>query len=276
MNKTETSTASAKPAAPKGSAWGWIWAALGALYFFVPMYGTFDFSLRMIKGQISLEAYRVVLNDPAFRDATLFSIEMAIVTILISILLFVPTTYWIHLRMPKLRPVVELITLLPFIVPTIVLVFGLIRTYGRPPFSLTNTGATTNILLVAGYMVLSMPYMYRAVDVGLRAIDIHALTEASLSLGSSWFDVILRVIVPNLRVAILSGALITFATVMGELVLADFLVRPALGPYMVQIGKDHIYEPAALGIISFAISWTAMGLIALFARGDAVQRISVR
>jgi len=259
-----------------GSIWGWLWAVLGALYFLVPMYGTFDFSLRMIKGQISLEAYQVVLSDPAFRDAVVFSLEMAVITILVSIALFVPTIYWIHLRLPKLRPVVELITLLPFIVPTIVLVFGLIRTYGAPPFSLTNTGATTNILLVGGYLVLSMPYMYRAIDVGLRSIDIHSLTEASLSLGSSWFDVIVRVIVPNLRVAILSGALITFATVMGELVLADFLVRPALGPYMVQIGKDRVYEPAALSIMSFAITWVAMGLIAVFARGNATQRKTIR
>ena len=256
--------------------WSWVWVALGALYFFVPMYGTLDFSLRMIKGQITLEAYRVVLADPAFLQAVLFSLEMAFATIIVSIVLFVPTTYWIHLRLPKLRPVVELITLLPFIVPTIVLVFGLIRTFGRPPFSFTDTPATTNVLLVAGYLVLSMPYMYRAVDVGLRAIDIQSLTEASLSLGSSWFDVIVRVIVPNLRVAILSGALITFATVMGELVLADFLVRPALGPYMVEIGKDTVFQPAALGIMSFAITWAAMGLIAIFARGDAGRRLTPR
>jgi len=258
------------------SFWGWFWAILGALYFFVPMYGTLDFSLRMIKGQITLEAYRVVLADPAFLSAVVFSLEMAVFTILVSILLFVPTAYWIHLRLPRLRPVVELITLLPFIVPTIVLVFGLIRTFGRPPFSLTETPASTNVLLVAGYVILSMPYMYRAVDVGLRSIDIHTLTEASLSLGSSWFDVIVRVIVPNLRVAILSGALITFATVMGELVLADFLVRPALGPYMVEIGKDTVFQPAALGIMSFAITWAAMGLIALFARGDTGRQLTVR
>ncbi len=237
----------------QGSAiWSWVWALLGALYFFVPMYGTLDFSLRMIKGQITLEAYRVVLADPAFLQAVVFSLEMAVVTILVSIVLFVPTTYWIHLRLPKLRPVVELITLLPFIVPTIVLVFGLIRTFGHPPFSLTDTPAATNVLLVAGYLVLSMPYMYRAVDVGLRAIDIQALTEAS-------------------------GALITFATVMGELVLADFLVRPALGPYMGEIGKDTVFQPAALGIMSFAITWAAMGLIAIFARGgNTGQRLTVR
>ena len=260
----------------KAPVWGLLWALLGALYFFVPLYGTLDFSLRMIKGQLSPLAYQIVLSDPDFLAAFAFSARMALLTILVSIVLFVPTTYWIHLRLPRLRPVIELVTLLPFIIPPIVLVFGLIRTFGRPPFSLTSTEFTTDILLVAGYVILAMPYMYRAIDVGLRAIDIHTLTEASLSLGSSWFDVIVRVIVPNLRVAILSGALITFATVMGELILADFLVRPALGPYMVLIGEGHIYEPAALGIISFAITWGAMGLIQFFARGDIAQRLTIR
>jgi putative spermidine/putrescine transport system permease protein len=73
-------------------------------------------------------------------------------------------------------------------------------------------------------------------------------------------------------VAILSGALISFATVIGELILGDFLVRPALGPYMVQIGQDRAYEPAALSIISFALTWVSLGLIQLFSRGGASQQ----
>ena len=76
--------------------------------------------------------------------------------------------------------------------------------------------------------------------------------------------------------ALLSGSLITFATVIGELILADFLVRPALGPYMVQIGQSRAYEPAALGILSFAITWAAMGLIQFFARGDAGRQLTLR
>ncbi|MBL8093600.1 MAG: ABC transporter permease subunit [Anaerolineales bacterium] len=256
--------------------WSWLWAILGALYFFVPMYGTLDFSLKMERDKIGLLAYETVLSDPAFVSSFAFSLQMAVITILVSVALFVPTVYWIHLRLPKLRPVVELITLLPFIIPTIVLVFGLIRTFSRRPFLLTLTPLGTDVLLIAGYVILSMPYMYRAVDVGLRAIDVHTLTEAALSLGASWPDVILRVIVPNLRVAILSGALITFATVIGELILADFLVRPALGPYMVVIGEARAYEPAALGILSFGLTWAAMGLIQYFARGDAGRQLTVR
>ena len=52
--------------------------------------------------------------------------------------------------------------------------------------ALTNTAATTNILLITGYVVLSLPYMYRAVDTGLRAIDVRTLTEAAQSLGATW------------------------------------------------------------------------------------------
>jgi putative spermidine/putrescine transport system permease protein len=79
----------------------------------------------------------------------------------------VPTAYWAHLRLPRLRPVIEFITLMPFVVPAVVLVFGYIRIYGSRPLVLTGTP----ILLVAGYVVLSLPYMYRSVDAGLRAID---------------------------------------------------------------------------------------------------------
>ncbi len=201
---------------------------------------------------------------------------MALLTIVISVLLIVPTAYWLHLKLPRLRPVVELITLLPFIVPVIVYVFGLIRTFSRPPFLLTRTEFMTDILLAAGYIIISMPYMYRAVDTGLNAIDVHTLTEAAQSLGANWVAVLFQVIIPNLRIAILSGALLTFATVVGELILADFLVRPALGPYMVLVGLDRAYEPAALAILSFALTWAAMGLIQFFSRGGTAQQFTGR
>jgi putative spermidine/putrescine transport system permease protein len=118
-------------------------------------------------------------------------------------------------------------------------------------------------------VVLCMPYMFRAIDVGMRSIDVRSLTEAAQSLGANWFQVLVNVIVPNLRIAILSGALICFATVIGELILGDFLVRPALGPYMVQVGRDRAYEPAALGILSYALTWICLGFMQLISRGRA-------
>jgi putative spermidine/putrescine transport system permease protein len=101
---------------------------------------------------------------------------------------------------------------------------------------------------------------------------VRTLTEAAQSLGANWLQVLLNVILPNLRIAILSGALICFATVIGELILGDFLVRPALGPYLVQVGRDKAYEPAALGIMSYALTWACLGLIQWVSRGDASQQ----
>jgi putative spermidine/putrescine transport system permease protein len=194
---------------------------------------------------------------------------MAVTTILFGVTLIVPTAYWVHLRLPRLRPLIEIFTLLPFVLPVIVLTFGLIRTYSRPPFMLTKTGSTTDILLVAGYLVISLPYLYRSIDIGLRAMDVRSLTEAAQSLGAGWGTILFRIILPNLRTAVLTGALLTVAIVIGELTLAQYLARPAFGPYMALLGQNKAYEPAALAIMSFGLTWAAMGMIYWLTRGRA-------
>ena len=106
--------------------------------------------------------------------------------------------------------------------------------------------------------------MYRAVDTGLRSIDVQSLTEASQSLGAGWVaDPRRQVILPNLRVALLSGAFLTLAIVVGEFTIANFLARPAFGPYLSLLGGNTPYEPAAVALISFGLTWIAMGFIAV-------------
>jgi putative spermidine/putrescine transport system permease protein len=256
--------------------WANWWGLVGLLYFFVPLLGTLEFSLRMKKGQLSFMAYQIVLSDPKFLESFRYSVIMGLITVVISVMIFLPTTYWIYLKLPKIRPVVEIITILPFIIPVIVYVFGLIRTFSKPPLQMTLTPFKTDILITAGYIVLSMPYMYRAIDVGMRSMDVRSLTEAAQSLGANWLQILFGVILPNMRVAILSGALICFATVIGELILGDFLVRPALGPYMVQVGRDRAYEPAALGILSFALTWLCLGAMQWISRGSTSQQLTGR
>ncbi len=248
--------------------WSWLWVAIGVFYFVVPLIATFDFSLRAKKGVLSFLAYERVFKDPAFWKTFTFSIEMAFFTIIFSILLVVPTAFWIRLRLPKLRVMVEFITMLPFVIPAIVLVFGLIRVFSGGPFYLTNTSFGTNILLVAGYIVLTLPYMFRSVDTGLAAIDVRSLTEAAQSLGAGWGTILLRVIFPNLRVAILSGAFLTLATVVGEFTIASFLVGiNAFGPYMSLVGQNKTYESSSLAIISFLLTWAFLGLMQVLNQG---------
>jgi putative spermidine/putrescine transport system permease protein len=258
--------------------WSWLWFLLGALYFILPLYATLDFSLRMKRGVISLQAYASAFSDPQFFQTFLYSNIMALVTIVVSLVLIVPTCYWIRLRVPGARRIVEFITLMPFVIPAIILVFGLIAIYGAPiniPFTsitlltpLTQSNIGTNLLLVAGYTVLAMPYIYRAVDTGLQAMNMQALTEAAQSLGANWFTIMIRVIFPNLRSALLSGALLTFAIVVGEVTISSFLSRPAFGPYLWLLGQHRAFEPAALAFFSFLLTWAAMGLIQLVTGGQ--------
>jgi putative spermidine/putrescine transport system permease protein len=252
----------AASARKKNRFWAGVIYFWAASYFLIPLAATFYWSLRGQKGVLGFEAYRKLFADSNFLPAFSQSIVNAFAAIAISLLLIVPTAYWVTLRLPKLRPVVEFITLLPFVIPAVVLVFGLIRLYSRPPLLLTATYASSRVLLVCVYAALSFPYMFRSVDNGLRSMDVRSLTEAAQSLGAGWPTILFQVIFPNLRVALLSGALLTFAIVIGELTIALFMAQHTLGPYMANLTRSKVYEPSAMAIVAFAITWAAMGLIA--------------
>ncbi len=245
------------------------WGAFlfGAVYFALPLIGMSEFSLKMRRGVYSFDAYAKVFADPRFQETFAYSIAMALATIVFGVLLVVPTAYWVRLRMPRARPWIEFVTLLPLVIPAIVIVFGYIRLYNTSSWlPLTGTAAGTNILLMFGYATLALPYMYRSVDTGLRTIDVVTLTEAAQSLGAGWATILGRIILPNVLVAVLSGAFLTFAIVIGEFTMAALLDRPAFGPYMQILGANRAYEPAALAVLAFAITWGCMALIQLVAR----------
>lgn len=253
----------------------WVVFVLAAFYFLVPLIGTLEFSLRARRGVYSLDAYRNVLGDPQFQQTLAYSVLLSIATVVLGVLIVAPTAFWVRMRLPRLRPVVEFVTLLPLVIPPIVIVFGYIRLFNTSSIlPLTGTARGTDFLLTAGYATLSLPYMYRAIDTGLRAIDVRSLAEAAQSLGAGWVTVLARVILPNIIVAILSGAFLTFAIVIGEYVLAALLNRPAFGPYMVWMGGNRAYEPAALAVIAFGLTWSAMAIIQLLTRRTGHMKAS--
>lgn len=255
----------------RGSIVWWIVFLIGIVYFFLPLIATLDFSL---KARPAFAAYTNSFADPRFFSSLVYSFVIGLGTIAASMLLIVPTAYWVHLKVPRARTAVEFVTLLPFVIPPVVLVFGLIRVYSRPPLPLTNTDLGSSALLVFAYVVLSLPYMYRAVDAGLQSIDIRTLTEAAQSMGAGWATILWRIILPNIRVAVLSGAFLTLAIVLGEFTIASFLARPAFGPYLSLLGNSKAYEPAAVSLISFGLTWLAMIVIAFIGR-DSRSRIQI-
>ncbi|MDX6401131.1 MAG: putative spermidine/putrescine transport system permease protein, partial [Gaiellaceae bacterium] len=148
---------------------GYLVLALGAIYVLVPLAATVKFSLWQGNAGFSFSAYTEILRDPEFRSRLWFSFQLAIETTVLTMILMVPTVYWVHLRLPRLRPTVELITVLPLVTPPIVLVVGLLDVFrGRAPAWFIDSPK----FLVAAYVIICLPFVYRALDAGIRAVDI--------------------------------------------------------------------------------------------------------
>lgn len=251
----------------RGRPLAWLTFGLGALYFLIPLYATLQFSLSIRKDRLTFDAYANVFADPRFQTTFGYSLLIAVLTIAVGIVIVVPAAYYVRLRAPRLRPIIEFVTLLPLIIPAIVLIFGYIRLYNSSSIlPLMRDAFGTQVILVFAYVALGLPYMYRAIDTGLRTIDVGTLTEAATSLGAGQLTILTRVIFPNIIVAVLSGAFLTLAIVIGEFTIASLLGLQTFGVYMQNVGANRAYEPAALAIISFILTWGAMGMIQLLAR----------
>ena len=242
-----------------------LWLLLGGLYFFIPLIATMLFSLKSNQtGHCCTAAnYSWVIHSSAFWHSLKISALLALETIVISLLLFVPTIYWVHLKLPKLRPVIAFLALIPFVVPPIVMVVGLLRFFkGTPSWFYAQPWG----FLAGAYVILAFPYMFFSLDAGFRAIDVHTLTEASQSLGARWTTTLVKVILPNIRAAALAGSFLTLAIVMGEFTIANLSAFHTFPIFIQYVNESQGFPAASLTLLSFAITWGAMGSLLLVGR----------
>jgi putative spermidine/putrescine transport system permease protein len=235
----------------------YVWLVLGGLYFFIPLLATLLFSLKSNQtGKCcTLASYGWVVHNGDFWHTIKISFLLALETIAVSLLIFVPTIYWVHLKLPRLRPVIAFLALIPFVVPPIVMVVGLLKFYkGSPDWFYAQPWG----FLVAAYVILAFPYMFFSLDAGFRAIDVHTLTEASQSLGASWPVTLVKVILPNIRSAALAGSFLALAIVMGEFTIANLSAFHTFPLFLQYVNETQAYPAAALTLMSFGITWAAM------------------
>ncbi len=238
-------------------------------YMLIPLLGVLLFSLAttwfdtVLPVGYTLSHVVETINDPLFIPTVGRSLIASVATIVVSVVLVTPVLFLLHVAAPRLRPLVEFLSLLPFALPTIVLALSLIRTYSEPPIVLSGTPT----LLVLSYVVTGLPFMYRGLDNSLRAIDTRGLSEASATLGASRWTTLRRVILPNISTGIVAGALLVFSVSFGEFTLSSFIVGDAWktsGVWTVAIWDDQPHKTTVMVMIGFAISWL-ISLIVLFA-----------
>lgn len=238
------------------------------LYFALPLFATGLFSFWEGGNRYGPSAYVSLVHQDALWESLWLSLRLALETIALSLVVLVPAVFWMHLRAPRIKPLFDFISVLPFVVPPIVLVAGLTALFHGPDWFV----GTPNYLVVP-YVILALPYTYRALDVGMRALDLRTLTEAAHSLGAGWGVFILRVLLPNLASALAGAALLTIAIVMGEFTFANVLLFNTFAVYINYIGQTSATEAAALTLLSFVITWMAMLGVLLSGRGKGQAQL---
>lgn len=231
---------SRRPSIPGGTVWRWVVLIVAGVYFLIPLWAALRFA--------GIGAFGSVVSEDGFTSSLGLSVRLAVVTTVITIVLMLPTTVYVHLRLPKLRRLLEGITILPIVIPPVVLIVGVLQI---APGSLKNTP----YLLSLEYVVLAMPFAFRAIDAGLRALDLKTIVEASSSLGAGWLSTLWRVVLPNLRTALLSAVVLTVALVLGEYTMASLALYQTFPVWIYVNSQSSGQVSVAASLLALFVTW---------------------
>ena len=233
-------------------------------YFLVPIGAMFEFSTRgnSATAPRTLEAWTNIAKTPDLIDAITASLELAVITSIAMLAILLPTMVWVRLRLPGLHRIIEFLCLLPITIPAIALVVGLVEISRWIRINVSDS----ILMLFLFYIVLVLPYSYRALDAGLAAIDIKTLSEAARSLGAGWGTVMLRVIVPNMSSALLNASVLAVAVVLGEYTFANLLNYENLQVAIAYVGLVSAGTSVAVAVASLLFAFVLLMILSFVGR----------
>jgi putative spermidine/putrescine transport system permease protein len=245
--------------------WRVVVLAVAAVYFLLPLLAAAEFSLRAPGGGYAPTNWVAIARDPVLVAALATSLQIAVATAVVVLALVVPTAVWVRLRLPGLAGALESATILPIVIPPVVMAAGIAfvqANLGGPVFRTLFASSTT--ALTPFYVVLALPFAYRAVDNGLAAIPLRTLVEAARNLGAGLATTLLRVVLPAIRSAVLGAAFLTLALVLGEIVIARILLYTDTFPVaIVEVGRSQAGVAVALSLASLLVTWVLLLAVSL-------------
>ncbi len=234
------------------------------LFMLLPIVSTYVFSVAtrwdrtILPEGYTLQSYERAFQASYFTTTLRNSLILSLAAVITGLIITVPTVYWVHTYLVDAKPLLDILMILPFGIPTVVLALALVQIYNFQPV------ARSPVLLIGAVVVFSMPFMYRPVSNALQAIDSRTLTEAGESLGAGVFQILSELVIPNILPGILSGSLLVFATVFAEFTLTSLIVGARFKTFpllLVEYTRINGNVAAAFSVISFTIAWLVSLLI---------------
>lgn len=226
-----------------------------------------DWYSGLLPAGLTLRWFAAVLTEPAFQAALGRSLLVGAGSVLLQLVVSVPAVLVAHCALPWLDRWMERLVVLPYALPQVVLVVGLLQIYAAPPLVLIGTPW---ILLLA-YLPLAFPLLYLPLKNNLRALPVHDLLDAGRLVGASAPVIAFRVILPCVRPGLLVGLSLVFALAFAEFVFANMLVGggfQTLAIYLFGQRQKVGQVTAVIVVIYFAAMWlaTAVALAVLRSR----------
>jgi putative spermidine/putrescine transport system permease protein len=210
----------------------------------------------------SLDSITGAFKEKNFGPTLWLSVRLAFGTVLLTLALLIPTALFVHVKLPRARGLIEFMTLLPYMVPPIALVAGVIG-FIRPN---ARWFIASNYSLIPFYVVLALPFTYRSIDAGIRAIDVRTLIDASRSLGAGWGTTLLRTLLPNLRSAVISSSFLTATVVLGEFTMAQVLIKRTFPTFTAEYGRSNARGGSGLALLTLVATTALLGILTLLTR----------
>jgi ABC-type spermidine/putrescine transport system permease subunit II len=274
-----------RPGRRGGGRWRFVVLAVLGLYFVVPIAASVWFTIHDRKnGGVTFGTYAGIPGAEGFAEAFTRSLALAGLTVVLALLLMVPTVVLVNLRLPRLRMTVEILTLMPLVLPPIALVVGVRSVLAWAPDYFLGTPLaeaffaiqepTLPWILVFVYVILALPFVYRALDAGVRGADLPTLTEAARNLGASWPRVLVSVVLPVLRTSVLNAAFLTLALVLGEFTIANILGFETFPTWILRISGSQAKLSVAVSVLSLMITWALLLMISALDRRRVTKETS--
>lgn len=254
--------------AEPGKVTRWVILSIAAIVFIVPILAMIEFSFRVGQPVDGVQGYGfdhyLAVLDPKNGTTyqTLFqgignSLVICVITVLIVLVLLLPTMLLVELKFPKLRRVLEFICIIPITIPTIVLVVGFVPVYK----SVVHIFGSAPWTLAFAIGIIVLPYAYRPIAANMAALDLIVLSEASRSLGAGWGDVFWRILLPNLRRGIFAASFITIAVVLGEYTIASFLSRNVFQTALILLNHTDPYVAVIFAVLALLFGFLLLLVI---------------
>ena len=174
----------------------------------------------LLPSGVSGQWYAQVATDPSFRRAFSSSLIVALATCAACVLAGLPLAYAIfRSRSRRVRAVARVLYQLPVALPALVLAFGFILVFSSDALPwLGSIG-----LLIAGHVVLCLPYFLQTVVADMQRLGLAALEDAAESLGGRAVQRFFHIVLPALRHSILAGLIIVAALSIGEFQFSNLI-----------------------------------------------------